>query len=126
MALIPADFKIRFPEFDAVDDARIQFYLDDAQLEVGEAAWGELYEKGVMLLAAHLLQLYLERIEDDESGSSISSRVTMRKVGDVQVSFARSTATDATEDWYLQTDYGSEYLRLKLRMGMGAVAVGGF
>jgi hypothetical protein len=127
MALVPADFKIRFPEFDAIDDLRVQFWLNDAILEVGEDAWGTLGEKGAMLLAAHFLQLDLERQGDESnSGGLVSSRVTMRKVGDVQVSFARATADDATEDWYLQTSYGSEYLRLKLRVGMGAVAVGGW
>jgi len=124
MALTPADFKIRFPEFVTVDDARIQFWLDDAALEVGEAAWGPLYEKGSMLLAAHLLELDIQRV-DSGSGSSSLARVTSKKVGDVSVTFARSS-TDSTEDWYNQTDYGSEYLRLKLRVGMGAVAVGGF
>lgn len=126
MALTPTDFKARFPEFSAIDDSRIQFFLDDAELEVGEAAWGDLYEKGVMLLAAHFLQLELERLDDDSSGSSTENRVTSKKVGDVQVNFARATASDASEDWYLQTSYGAEYLRLKIRMGMGAVAVGGW
>jgi hypothetical protein len=127
VALIPADFRTRFEgQFDLVPDARIEFWLEDAQLEVGAQAWGALYEKGVMLLAAHLLQLELDRQEDDESGSITSNRVTSRSVGDVSVSFARATADNSDEDWYLLTDYGAEYLRLKRRMGMGAVAVGGF
>lgn len=127
MAISPTDFKTRFPEFASVEDSRIQFWLDDAQLEVGAGAWGTLYEKGVFLLAAHLLQLDLDRQgnEDDSEGADLS-RVTSKKVGDVQVSFIRTAADSATEDWYLQTSYGSEYHRLKLRVGMGAIAVGGF
>lgn len=127
MALIPADFRTRFEgQFDLVSDARIEFWLEDAQLEVGAQAWGTLHEKGVMLLAAHLLQLELDRQDDDESGSITMNRVTSKKVGDVSVSFARATADSSDEDWYLLTDYGAEYLRLKRRAGMGAVAVGGF
>lgn len=126
MAINPTDFKARYPEFLAIDDSRVQFYLDDALLEVGEQAWGSMYEKGVFLLAAHLLQLELDRIEDDSSGSVTMNRVTSKKVGDVQVSFARATADSTEDDWYLLTSYGVEYLRLKKRFGMGAVAVGGW
>ena len=73
MALTPADFKIRFPEFVLVDDARIQFWLDDAVFEVGEGAWGTMYEKGVMLLAAHLLTID----QNNQSGGSDSWRESL-------------------------------------------------
>jgi hypothetical protein len=122
MALTPADFKIRFPEFVSVDDSRIQFWLDDAQLEVGEPAWGTLYEKGVMLLSAHLLSVDQSNSDEDESGGA-TGNVTSRSVGDVSVSFAKATSDSSSDDWYLQTNYGSEYLRLKKRVGMGIVAI---
>jgi hypothetical protein len=127
VALTPADFKLRYPEFDSIDDSRIQFWMNDAALEVGESAWGEFYEKGVMLLTAHLLTIDLaNQGTSSGSGGLSTNRVTARKVGDVQVSFARATADNASEDWYYQSSYGAEYLRLKMRFGMGAVAVGGF
>lgn len=124
MAIIPTDFKLRFPEFVAIADARIQFFLDDAQLEVSEGAWEGLYEKGVFLLAAHLLYLDQVRQGADTDISDLTSGVTSRSVGDVSVSFARATATSVSDDWYLDTSYGAEYLRLKKRVGMGCVAVG--
>ncbi len=124
MAIDPATFKIRFPEFSSVADSRVQFFLDDAELEVGEAAWGTLYEKGVFLLAAHLLKLDQIRQDTDTDSGDSGSNVTSRSVGDVSVSFAKATAQSVTDDWYLQTSYGVEYLRLKRRMGMGCVAVG--
>jgi hypothetical protein len=122
MAITPADFKARFPEFGSVPDSRVQFWLDDAVLEVGESAWGELYEKGVFLLAAHLLSL--DQINQDEDGSGgVTGNVNSRSVGDVSVSFAKATSDSSSDDWYLQTSYGSEYLRLKKRVGMGIVAI---
>lgn len=124
MAIDPATFKIRFPEFAAVADSRIQFFLDDSELEVGEVAWGTLYEKGVFLLAAHLLQIDQIRQDTGDDSSDIASNVISKSIGDVSVSFAKATASSITDDWYLQTSYGTEYLRLKRRMGMGAVAVG--
>lgn len=122
MALTPADFKIRFEEFDEVDDSKIQFWMDDAVLEVGESAWDTLYEKGVMLLTAHLLSIDLSNQDEDESGG-VTGNVTNRSVGDVSVGLAKATPDSSSDDWYLQTSYGSEYLRLKKRMGMGIVAM---
>ena len=127
MALTPADFKARYPEFDSVDDARIQTFLDEAQLEVGEVPWGTLYEKGVFLLTAHLV--VIDQRNQTSSGSGVPSpgQLASRKVGDVAVSFAtQTTSPDGSDEWYLSSSYGAEYLRLKKRKGIGAVAVGYF
>lgn len=122
MALTPTDFKIRYPEFEEVPDARIQFMLDDAALEVSEAAWGALYEKGSMLLCAHLLSISQSNSDDDDSGGD-TGNVVSKSIGDVSVSFAKATSESSSDDWYLSTSYGAEYLRLKKRVGMGIVAV---
>lgn len=122
MALTPADFKIRYPEFDSVLDARVQFMLDDAALEVSEARWGTLNEKGVMLLAAHLLSIDQDNNDsDDDSGGE--GNLASKSIGDVSYSFSKATSESSSDDWYLSTSYGSEYLRLKKRVGMGVVAV---
>jgi hypothetical protein len=127
MAINPTDFKTRYPEFTTVADARVQVHLDDALLEVGEAAWGDSYERGVFLLAAHTLMLdptVIDDIADDADWGE--SRVTSRKVGDVSVTLARASSANSEEDWYNQTGYGANYLRLKKRFGMGIAAVGGW
>ncbi len=123
MALTPADFKIRYPEFDSIPDARVQFMLDDAALEVSEARWDTLYEKGSMLLAAHLLQLDLNRQETEDDDSSEEGNLASKSIGDVSYSFTKAASESTSADWYLQTSYGTEYLRLKKRVGMGVVAV---
>lgn len=123
MALTPADFKIRYPEFDSIPDARVQFMLDDAALEVSEARWDTLYEKGSMLLAAHFLQLDLNRQETEDDDSSEEGNLASKSIGDVSYSFAKAASESTSDDWYLQTSYGTEYLRLKKRVGMGIVAV---
>ncbi len=123
MALTPADFKIRYPEFDSIPDARVQFMLDDAVLEVSEARWDTLYEKGSMLLAAHLLQLDLNRQETEDDDSSEEGNLASKSIGDVSYSFTKAASESTSDDWYLQTSYGTEYLRLKKRVGMGVVAV---
>ena len=122
MALTPTDFKIRFPEFVAIPDARIQFWLDDAELEVSESAWDALYEKGSMSLAAHLLAIDISN-NDEDGDSGGEGNVASKSIGDVSVSFAKATVDDVSDDWYLSTSYGTEYLRLKKRVGMGIMAV---
>ncbi len=126
MALTPVDFKIRFSEFEEIDDTRIQFWLDDSALEVGSGAWGDLFEKGSMLLAAHLLQLDINRQGSEDDDSSEEGNIASKSIGDVSYSFTKATADNTSDDWYLQTSYGSEYLRLKKRVGMGMVAVSNY
>lgn len=52
-----ADFLNKFPEFKAVDEARIELSLDEAKLQVTEKIWGRFYEVGVLHLAAHILAM---------------------------------------------------------------------
>ncbi len=128
MTIDPTDFKIRYPEFVAVDNTRIQTpHLDDALLEVGEGAWGTSHERGVFLLAAHTLAMDPSIADDiDEADTTDDSGLASRKVGDVAVSFVRSSSPgDSSENWYNQTRYGTNYLRLKKRFGLGMVAIGG-
>ena len=61
MALTAADFKIRYPEFDSVDDVTVDRFIADAEQELAEACWGDLYERGVFALAAHFLSLDQKR-----------------------------------------------------------------
>lgn len=127
MALTPADFKTRYPEFASVDNARVQTMLDEAQLEVGEGPWGLFYEKGVFLLTAHLLVIDARRqAAGGGGGSSSEGQVVSRKVGDVSVTFGtQAQSANGSDQWYLSSSYGAEYLRLKKRKGMGMIAVGG-
>ena len=106
MALTPEDFKARYPEFDSVADARVQTFLDEAQLEVGSGPWGTLYEKGVFLLTAHMIVID-QRNQAAGGSSSVSvGQLTSRKVGDVSVTFAsQSTSPDGSDEWYCGDEY---------------------
>ena len=44
-----ATFRALFPEFDSVNDIRVQLYLDDASDELSESAWGKCYNKAVFI-----------------------------------------------------------------------------
>jgi hypothetical protein len=123
MAIDAATFKIRFPEFDSVPDARVDLFIADALLKVGEVPWGDLYEKGVFTLAAHYLQLSLNRQLGDTTGGGSVNQVTSRSIGDVSVSFGASSSDSGTEDYYRSTQYGQEYWAMMQCVGQGMVAI---
>jgi hypothetical protein len=120
MAITPAEFKLRFPEFDSVSDARIQIFIDDAELELDEDRWGDLYDKGLSYLTAHLLYIGEQTSGGQgEGGGPLSTKA----VGDVSFSFGSYLTTDNKATVFNSTSYGQEYYRLMIMVGMGAVAV---
>lgn len=120
MAVTPAEFKIRFPEFGSVLDARVQLFLDDAELELDTSRWGDRYDKGQALLAAHYLTLSLKAAS---GASSSSGTVASKSIGDVSVSYAVASSVSKTEDFYSSTIYGLEYLVLARLVGAGMVVI---
>jgi hypothetical protein len=120
MTCTPADFKTRFPEFDSVTDARVQLFIDDAELEVDEDRWGDLYDKGVCYLTAHLLYIAEQSSAGQgEGGGPLSTKT----VGDVSLSFGSYLTADSKAAVFNSTSYGQEYYRLMMMVGMGAVAI---
>lgn len=121
VAPTPADLVLRFPEFDPVDDARIQLFLDDAILEVGESWLESDRARAQILLACHRLALAGEPART-LAGSSGSASATLGdvqsiSVGQVSVSYgSRSaagagsiSASDPVLREYLRTTYGVQY-----------------
>ncbi len=120
MAISVADFKLRYTEFSAVLDARVQVFLDDAELEMSETVWDTLYERGAYALAAHLLTL-----SDKTAAGSTGApgTVASRSVGDVSVSFVSSGAKNKEDEYFGSTSYGLDYLRLRELIPTGALVV---
>lgn len=135
MAVDPTliNFRVYFPEFDAVADAEVQLYID---LYVGllrENSWGDCYGLAVLYRGAHELALSQNR----QANASISTdgfvvtssgagAITQASAGGISASYAQSsTQTDGSDvDTYLsQTQYGQQFLALKrqcLPMGITA------
>ena len=119
--ITPAQFKERFPEFDSIADARIETFINKAALLVGSCKWGDLYDEGIALLAAHYLALSI--LQESASSAISSFPVSSKKVGDVQINFAIPASASAMESFYTKTPYGQEYWALVRLVGIGAVAV---
>ena len=124
MTITPTDFKTRYPEFDSVTDARVQFFIDDALLEIDEGRWGDLFDRGTAALTAHLLAVATTTEAANGKGGALGP-VINKSVGDVSVGFGISLVSVQNREWYYSTPYGQDFWRLVQRVGAGAVAVTG-
>lgn len=59
-AITLEDFRIDYPEFDSVQDARIERAIVRASARIDETVFGNLYEEATGLYAAYLLSISLE------------------------------------------------------------------
>lgn len=118
MAITPADFKIRFPEFDSVDDSRIQLFIDDSVLILNETYWGTKYDLGLYYLTAHYLTV-ATRMANGNSDDA-SSSVTGKAVDGTSVTYGSPVINDGSDDFYNASAYGKQYLALRKNLGVPA------
>lgn len=109
------DFKTRFPEFTATDDARIQLFLNDSALVVSDK-WGALRDIGILYLSAHLLAV--SQLTDSGSTSS-PKNIVSKSVEGVSVSYSGGDTTESKYSFYDTTSYGKRYLSLMRQIGTG-------
>lgn len=108
-----AKFNSRFPEFCNELDSRIQMFLDDAALFIGdEAYWnnhGNFYEPALLYYAAHLLAIG----QNTEAGDSgIMAPIKKQEVDDVMIEQAVSAVSTTADDLY-STSYGKRYVNYR-------------
>ncbi len=116
----PATFKIRFPEFDSVLDARIQLFIDDAEIILNEVYWGEKFDLGTSYWVAHELTIN----EKTGAGSSSSSGLVASKAVDgVSISYTNKVPVADDEAYYSSTAYGQKYLALQKNLGVPAFVI---
>nr|DAP81432.1 MAG TPA: head to tail adaptor [Caudoviricetes sp.] len=109
-----ADFLNKFPEFKAVDEARIELSLDEAKLQVTEKIWGRFYEVGVLHLAAHILAMQGALSAEATNSSQPLREIGSKAVGSLSVSYTSSkTGFESESGSYYLTKYGQRYLELK-------------
>lgn len=117
MAITTADFKVRFPEFDSIVNARVQLFLDDAQGELDEDAWDTAYERGVFYLAAHLLA------QGEATASGVNPAgvlpLSSAAVDGESIGFARAALSGQTSQYWQATQYGIEFMRMKRTIFIG-------
>ena len=112
--ITPSDIRARFPEFAQTDQARIQVFIDDAYIQMGNTLSEQCSKRSLLTayLTAHLLKRALQTAS---GGGTAPGPLASRSVGDVSVSFGLPETKNQTDAYYLSTSYGQEYLRLLKR-----------
>lgn len=112
-----ADLKLRYPAFAAVDDAVVDYWLEDALLTVKTSWIEDDYQPAIMALAAHNMAS-----EGLGSGGDIASLgaagVTDFKSASMSVSFDAATVRASSGGGYDSTRYGIAF-KVYLRRNRG-------
>lgn len=121
--MTPSEFKIRFAEFAAEEDTRIELFIGVADPFFDADRWGGLYAEGVAnFVAGKLAAANAAALLADGSGDT-NSGIISKKVGDIQIGYSEAVLLAKMKDPFLGTTYGAEYMRLARLVGIGAVAV---
>lgn len=101
-----ADFRARFPEFDAIVDARVQLFLDDAELLMDSPErWLDFYDVAHVYFAAHLL--YVGELQAQGDGGPLAP-IKKQEVDDVVLEHAVN-AVEPSQSELFSTSYGKRY-----------------
>lgn len=98
--LTTAEFKISFPEFNAVEDAVVQIAISRAY------EFSDVSRTATELCAAHLLSLVSEQKGVADGGSGT---VEMEKMGPKQTKY-KTTARDERDAFFSSSPYGRLFL----------------
>jgi hypothetical protein len=106
-----ADFQARFPEFEDAEEELIQLALNDAARAVG-TNWIEAdYATGILLLAAHAMQV--------GGGAYDSGGLRSFSIGAISVTYADFDKVAKLDT----TSYGQQFISLRNRNARGVVVI---
>jgi len=103
MALQPAQFRKRFPEFEDAENSVLSIYLELADKCIGSNKFGNKREDAAYFLAAHMYA----KITSGGATGAISSE----KVGDLQTNYSNPAVKGSGAE-YQTTPYGQLYWQL--------------
>ena len=114
--MMPAEFKVLYPQFAAVADAIIQRQIDLFPI---------LYQGEYGTTATYLLELFVAHqvAVATTGGSGPVQSIASKSVGDVSISYNKSGAADKSGD-FASTKFGQEFARLMGMFGMGPTVAG--
>lgn len=134
---IVADFRARKPEFadDSVwEEPDLIRYLEEAADETASPRWGSyddrtIKQRGMFAFAAHLAVQERAAVAAVGAGGTPAAQgqVQSKTVADETVQYAVQAPGEKSQDstgGLRATLYGQEFLRLRRRVGMGAVTTG--
>lgn len=123
VAVSPAVLRIRYPAFTGVDDAVVQYWLDDA-LRIVTVAWGSDAVPGQLALAAHNMALSGVAGITKTDAEQMPAGVTKFKSASMDVSVSETAANRSLTGGYGATRYGQEF-QIMLRRNAGGPFLAG-
>lgn len=127
MAYGVPEFRTTFPEFgdaDTFPDLMITPRLPVSTAMVDSCRWGEVYDYGRYLLAAHRLVLGKRASDTAEAGGTPGQSTGMlsaKALDKASMSFDTASAAEEGAGWYNLTTYGQEFWRLSQMFSGGAI-----
>lgn len=115
-----ADFRLLYPQFDAVPDDVVNLIASQALCYIGIHACN-CGEQGWMLLVAHMLFLR----ESMNGGTVGPGALASATIGSVSVSFQAPSSTDGWSHWLNQSPFGQQFIALTKACFGGAMYIGG-
>lgn len=111
-------------------DSLIQYALCEADTETGSCRWGvyeaechNLKQRGLFYYAAHWLSVYYPEGLNSDVNQEARLNVATKSVGDESISYRVPSMMWSGDDWLSFSVYGTQFMRLRRRVGMGALAV---
>lgn len=101
--------KMRFPEFADVEDAVVEFAVEEARLEIG-TNWTVGYNLAIVYLVAHYVACAVNA--STSGGSGDEGDIASESWGRFSVSYAKSPNADASHSDKSSTSYGRRYVEL--------------
>lgn len=110
-----ADFRMRYPEFDAVPDARVEYWL--AHHAPVTESWDEVdYAEAILTLTAH--NIAKSPAQGGAVGAVAAMGVTDFKSASMSVSFDAGSVSARAKGGYGSTPYGADFA-VYLRRNVG-------
>ena len=135
-AALIASFRLAQPAFTDIvkwPDSVVTDALCEGDAETGGKGWkafedicSNFKRRGMFYFAAHwLVTTYITGTAEDPSNISPNARLNTaaKSVGDESTTFRVGAIQSTEDDWLSLSNYGVQYLRLRRRAGMGALAV---
>lgn len=117
MTVTASDVKAMAPEFDAVDDAVIEAWIERVENRTNRTAWGSKADDGVTFLVLHWLTIRAQQEASGAGGAQVQGPVTSETVGPLSRSFAApaasSSAAPYSDAWLGLSSWGLAHLELR-------------
>ena len=124
-----AIFRLIAPEFEKVEDEKVNTMLGLCEPLVSKRRFGRVYNQALALLAAHRFKLVGEGVDvlggaAGSGGATAGFGLASVTEGSTSVSFNNANINTADDSWYALTPYGLEFLNLRRIFIMSITSAG--